>query len=72
MSGITAIARLAFFVLTLGAPATLAQTAPQGDNNTELARKHSNPIASPISLPFQFNNQVQRGRQRTITLLFPT
>jgi hypothetical protein len=72
MSGITAIVRLAFFVLALGAPAVLARTAPQGDSNTELAKKNSNAVTSLISVPIQFNYEARWDRRLAITLLFPT
>jgi hypothetical protein len=72
MSGITAIVWLASSVLALGASAALAQTAPQGDSNTELAKRLSNPVASLISVPFQFDYEAQWGGRLTITLLFPT
>jgi hypothetical protein len=72
MSGITAIARLAFLVLAWGASAALAQTAPQGESNTAFAKKFSNPIASLISAPFQVNHRPQWGGWLTITLLIPT
>ncbi|TCU18951.1 hypothetical protein EV132_102179 [Rhizobium sullae] len=31
------------------------------DSSTELAKKRSNPIASPISVPFQFNRDHGHG-----------
>ena len=55
MRGKPVILRWGLAALICAATAAQAQTAPQADSNSELANKLSNPVASLISVPFQFN-----------------
>jgi len=74
MRGMPVILPWGLAVLMAAASAAGAQTAPQADSNAELATKLSNPIASLISVPFQFNYDCcigPRGGARTVMNLQP-
>jgi len=68
-----AIASIPLFWLCAAAHAQTAADEPAGDDSADLAKKLSNPVASLISVPFQFNYDSkigpdQRGHRLTMNL----